>query len=742
MAGTQTHGYDLVIEFAEQAVQDIVSAFFDADGLLSDLLSGIGAPASVANAFTVIVAFDRPTDVPSSDPDVVDIQLLLGEGGTGSLGHLRVVAGVDIEPTDHFDIARIDLENRLERTEFAVTSLSGTVNAGLNLLFRNALRDHVKSIPLVPIPVERTTTSTTLIKAGDVRIVDDTSGADKDAVGFLLTWGGGSAGNRTAFTQSFLDPGQRGGIAISFEWLCRVISPAIDSSLNLGGAFTDCHLTRTVRIDEDKEVDLTALSLEPDDDFIRVSATVTKSGFCYDASGTVSARIRMAVDDGVLSVTVEVDDPHVDVDIPWYCWLAGAVIGAIVAGVIGAVLVPIIIYIAQESVEGTINSVAARVADAINSINLNATIPMPGVRIFFQRVFIDDIDIACDIIVTDNVPVRSEGVVTLTPGTAVDLDTGQVGPADLGGADVACTGAGFDRQLRAVCGARLARTGLHRIDGITRSALYRFTYDAPNPVALLELARLNPFGVLFGDPFDETDIVIAVHTNEGRYAVVQAVEVDNASIRLRYRTWEKRVETLQITGDFQCEGAFDVTPRDVRFTPSAMLSGVSPRKLRSPDLRIGTWEGIGVHRTHPVGRFDAVTQGISPDAPVHWALDGHGLTDGTGDIAVSGATVHYELTGRRLLLSPKSDKAIELLLEATVVDQDAEALTTRRCVHYNPICRTGGVRYIPPFNEYLDAYLTHFGVVEVDRPVVSQGGGGGTGGQGEPSAGGSSYFQT
>src|SRR3954471_16428912 len=156
MAGAETHRYDLVIEFAESAVQEIVSAFFDKDGLLSDLLSGIGAPSSVADAFNVIVAFDRPSGVPAADPDVIDVRILLGEGGTGSLGHLRLVAGVDIDPSDNFDIARIDLENRLEQTEFEITSLSHTVNTGLNVLFRNALRDHVKSIPLVPVPVERT----------------------------------------------------------------------------------------------------------------------------------------------------------------------------------------------------------------------------------------------------------------------------------------------------------------------------------------------------------------------------------------------------------------------------------------------------------------------------------------------------------------------------------------------------------------------------------------------------------
>jgi hypothetical protein len=210
-----------------------------------------------------------------------------------------------------------------------------------------------------------------------------------------------------------------------------------------------------------------------------------------------------------------------------------------------------------------------------------------------------------------------------------------------------------------------------------------------------------------------------VSTNEGRYSIVQAVQIDNTTIRLRYRTWEKRLESLQIVGDFQCDGIVGVDPTDVVFTPSPMLgSGIAVEKVRIADRRIGRWAGTVVHHAPPVGRFDAVTQGISPDAPVTWAIDGNGLTEGTHDVTVpGGVVVHYELAGRHLVLSPKTAKPLELLLEATVVDKDANAFTTRRCVHFDPVCRSTGVRYIPAFSEYLDTYLSHFGVVEVPVPA-------------------------
>jgi hypothetical protein len=437
-----------------------------------------------------------------------------------------------------------------------------------------------------------------------------------------------------------------------------------------------------------------------------------------------------------------------------------------VAGVIGAVLVPVIMYIAQEAVEGTINSVAQRVADAVNSLDLNTSLPVPGISIVFQRVFIDDVTIACTVAVDDRVPIRSEGIVRLAPGSAVDLDSGRVGPVDLPSADIACVGAGFGRTLRAVCGARLARTDRNRFDGFTRSTAYRFAYQAPNPVPLDELARLDPFGLLFGDPFDEYDRVYAVRTNEGRYSIIQAIEVELDVIVLRYRTWEKRVPTLEIRGEFRCEGIFDhgpVVADDVRFVPSKILRAATPAvatgatatpvaadpcaaltgavqsmlpadavragafdAIALDDRRIGRWVGTVVRRSTGVGRFDAVTQGVGEGATVRWAINEHGIGDGEGAVQVGDVTVEYEAAGKRLVVRPKTEADLEMLLTATVVDA-TQTLTTQRCVRYEHRCTSTDVRQVPTWREYQIAWQTHFGVVEV--PVAAQAGGGGGGGK-------------
>ena len=231
--------------------------------------------------------------------------------------------------------------------------------------------------------------------------------------------------------------------------MCRIISPALEEALSLpDGSFEDCRLTRTVRIDKDNEVDLTRLELVLDNGFIRVTAVVKKSGFCYEATGSVTARLRIEVEDGRLIVQSEVEDPDIDIDIPWYCWVVGAVIGALLGGVlfgvigaiVGAILVPLITWIASEVIEGIVEGVASKVADAINDASPEVDTPAVGINIIFQRVFIDGIVIKALVAPIDRVPIRSEGTLEIQDGQYIDLDNGKVGGETLPGADLLWTG--------------------------------------------------------------------------------------------------------------------------------------------------------------------------------------------------------------------------------------------------------------------------------------------------------------
>lgn len=762
MSGEQTHGYDLVVEFAEQAYQQLLSVVFDTGGfLLGTILGGLGIHLDPATPFSVTVSFDRPGGLPPAATDVVDIHVLLGDAGT--LGALRIVASVDVDTsTNGIDLVRIDLDQKLWLTEIAV---AGFPIPGIDGLFAAFLRNNVKLIPLVPFPVDHATSTTTAMKNADVHIVDDTSPADKDASAFLVTFGGGSPGDKAAFTHSFITGGGNGGIVASMGWICRVISPMIDSALNLGGAFTDCTLTRTVRIDEDNEVDLTGLSITAGDDgALHVQVKITKSGFCYSATGSVGAKITIAVAGGQLVVQVQADDPNVDVDIPWYCWVAGAVIGALLGAllpsviyvIVGAVLVPLIMYIAEEVIEGTINSVAAHITDALNQLLVPVDIPAVGFNIVFSDARIDDVQIGCRVRPLDTAPVRAAGTVVVANGSAFDLDSGRVGARDMPSGDLTVLGGAFDRSVRAVCGARWARTGLRDFDGLYRAAVYGYAYDAPNPIPLADLATIDPFGLLFGDPFRESLRIYGVRTNEGRWAAVQAVDVTVDHIRFRYITWEKALASVQIIGGFTCPpsvfGTFGqvAKPGAAVFVPSPALRvsavgthgdpcnqlraaldavAAAPPALKGADTvndairalplidrRIGTFVGTMVRPMRPQGRFDAVATGFGPGPQAKWQLDGTALGAASGQVDLGGAAMaHYRITGTSLLLTVQAAKPVEMLLSVTVVDDGAHVASAERCVHYEPRCVSRG-RLTPAWSDYRTAWATNFGVVEVAAP--------------------------
>ncbi len=87
---------------------------------------------------------------------------------------------------------------------------------------------------------------------------------------------------------------------------------------------------------------------------INLDGTVEKSGFCYEADGSFHGEITLTTDGTKLKPKLKVDEPDVDVSIPWYCWLAAAVISFAIGGVIGS----IVGIIAVAIVDAIVNAVA------------------------------------------------------------------------------------------------------------------------------------------------------------------------------------------------------------------------------------------------------------------------------------------------------------------------------------------------------------------------------------------------
>lgn len=770
MSGTETHGYDLVIEYTEQALQEILDAVFEG-GLLSSILGPLGI--LTGDAFDLTVSLDQPT---AGVMDVISLHLDLGLPGVLE-GTLDIQAGIDVDrATDGTGVQRDRIRINLKDKLYSASAQVGPLPIpGVDTF----LRDTIQEIPLLPVKVERASADATRLRTIDAGVVDDASTADRDCLAAFVTMGGGAPGDRAAFTRSFVSPGGNGGVAIGFPWMCRILSPKIDEALGLGGAFQDCQLTRSVEIEDGAE--LTGLSLSLEDGFIKISAAITKSGFCYSATGRVEAKLKMEIRGGRLVADTEVGDPDVDVDIPWYCYLAAAVVGALVGGVlgaligaifgsaagggvigaiIGAIIVPVILHVATETVESVVEDAARSVAEGLNDLSPEVDVEAAGVKLLFTDAFIDDVTIGFQLEVMPPSPIRCEGTLTLPNGGYADLDNGRVGTHDLASADVAWLGDGFDRLLRPVCGARLARCGSSRFDTTTRVDVYRYRYDDAASVPLLELAAYNPFGGWWpfgGDRYAESLGVFAIRTNDERFAIVQAVEVDDGYLRLRYRTWEKRLPRVEITGRWACERVSLLHPAlsDVRFVPSRMLAAAPERvalaafgrprsepfpeagpfaakasiATRMPDLgtiaaafaelpledrRVGRWEGIATTPARGSARFVAAVSGLGGGLRVGWRINGAALPGTKGTVRVGSADVAYEEDGRQLVLGTRSRTAFEFLLGVTVTDAEGTSASAERCVRYEPVCREIR-RHLPTFAQYQAAFRQHFGLVELAR---------------------------
>jgi hypothetical protein len=70
---------------------------------------------------------------------------------------------------------------------------------------------------------------------------------------------------------------------------------------------------------------------------IDINGSVSKSGTCYDAHGTFHGVLTLSMSGTQLVPQIKMDEPDIDVDIPWYCYLAAAVVFGAIGIAIAAV---------------------------------------------------------------------------------------------------------------------------------------------------------------------------------------------------------------------------------------------------------------------------------------------------------------------------------------------------------------------------------------------------------------------
>lgn len=760
MAGNQTNGFDMVMEISEGTLQNLISAIFDNEGFLGNIIpTNIG----LLEGFGLTLDFDRATGIPASAANPIQLSFDLNFVG-GNSGQLDLVVGMDVDRNDPgLDKVILDFPNQLFRCDLSVTGIPSIVTNAAATLIQNVLDNN--TIPLIPIPVDRTSSSSLTIVRADVKVIDDSSSTDNDALGIILSFGGGVAGNLNNFTAAFARDGAGAAVAINFSWICRNISPKIEEGIGLpSGSFAGCSFSGEHEIRDG--VKLTRMAIRPAIDFIELTGTVTKSGTCYDASGTFTARIMVAIVAGELRVSFETDDPNIDVDIPWYCYLAAGVLGALLGGIIfgivgaivGGVLLPLLLYIAESVVESTIENITQEISDAINGIE-DISVQLVGVDSILDTAFIDDMTVGYNLYPQEYWPIKSEGVLTLRSGNYADLDNGIVRSENFGGADLKLSGTDRSRKLTILCGTLCSELHAGKsFAHIRRFDLLMLNY-ALNGVLPFDLFAFG-FPLPFGQSqYFETHRIFAYKSSDGSFGFFTVSKVSNDTFTLKYKTYKSSIYSIDLLGRFSCGRATGtkakISQGDLIYTNAIELNQISKRNLElnpvlrqetqkmqklrqivtapvldrmkldllaDPELKIepkyerviGKWSRHYLAEL-PVktGHFHAAVTGNLKVNQFTWIVQHNALPqNASGSILINNQKFDYKTAGGKLSLSSKSKVDLDVIIKVVVAFESGLSDQVIKCVSYRNDCRFIK-REIPTFGRFLEKYDSDFGLVSV-----------------------------
>lgn len=471
------------------------------------------------------------------------------------------------------------------------------------------LRDDIGKLPIAfPMPVTPGSDDPGLPISMDLKTIGDTS-SSPNALALLVTFGDGTAGSTAAFTESFLesassgdeDPAELAWAMLDFLWIGRLIAAKLketdvfsDASFEheRNGAVAVTRLADKIEVDDGVWLDSLSLTFDPSQhaDRFTLRGKVAKRGFCYEASADVGGTVTIAVDEpdpesgigGTIRVDGIIEDPDVDLDIPWYCWVLGILTFGALFGPVG-VIIAVTIGLIVEAIEGVFDWIADEVVEALNGLTDVATLPTGQLKLKPIDAFIDDASLIYDVNYEGLAPIRCEGIALLRNGQGLELDNGKV----VSGADLPSTDLRFiDGALELGCAAEMAKLPDTHFDRQLRFMLYDQDYQRPLSFGIDEYTQLDTVGsATLRTPSLK---LCAVRSDEDRYSLIQVVAVNERFIRVRYRTWERPIRDVRIDGDFVCRRAF---------VPGTVGTAVF-QPARDPDTRPRPKSGCGC--TDPV----------------------------------------------------------------------------------------------------------------------------------------------
>lgn len=290
MGTGKTHGFDLVIELAEDPIVALLGDAIDSSDLLSDMFGGEGdldlswELRGVESEFLFDVSFDRDEGLLApTQTNAIDIRmsasLSLGVGGgllSWPLGvELRWIVGAAIDrragSESTLDVPVVDFEDRLyhsalEVDDTAFEQLIDLIRPILPLIpdvdeaslrdgwsdFEDSLRarmdaflrETIGKLPIAfPMPVHPGTVDPAEALGMDLKTIGDAD-TSPNALALLVTFGEGAGGDVGDFTESFLEsvpgdveePAELAWAMLDFLWIGRLIAAKLKESDAFAGA--------------------------------------------------------------------------------------------------------------------------------------------------------------------------------------------------------------------------------------------------------------------------------------------------------------------------------------------------------------------------------------------------------------------------------------------------------------------------------------------------------------------------
>jgi hypothetical protein len=502
----------------------------------------------------------------------------------------------------------------------------------------------------------------------DIRVINDTSAADRDCLAYLLQAGGAaSSGNPNGFTVSLIPSGQAAILLLSNDFvLRRVVCPLLEQRLNLTAADFNppCELARprTITLPDVGEVELRILRVIISGQLIVAECVFGQSGTGYDVEVSFHVDISLSLQSGVIVLNAVPSEPDVDIDLAWWVYLLGAFTFGTYLGAVWATIFVIVAAIVDAILDGVADAlfgdlVGNRLQQFAGEL---ARFPLGPLAkgISISSISLDDLMIVGAPLLSEDFPIASEGDDrTLTPGQAFDLDSGEVRTPATGAVvrfiDIVWRSEAGQPVLRTLNGAAIALLPGASFAALTPIELERAPYGPSGGVimaAQIPLAQTAPANVL----------VFAVRTSQARFAKCAVWRDSAGTLHLRYVTYNRPTPSLSISDRWDV-----INERKIgEGTESYVYRGM---------MREAKFELFALEQR---GEFRALARLMAYPIDFQWCLAGQILT-GDGSVLVHNTRVRHSVDRDRctLLTALGNDLKAQLCVSAI----DARGLELFTC---------------------------------------------------------------